>query len=322
MHLNNLSVLVTGGAGFIGSHIVEYLLKNGVKNVRILDNLSTGSKNNINNLLETFPNVEFIWGDIRNLDTCRKACQGMLVICHQAALGSVPRSIDDPLTSHDVNVNGFINILIAARENSIKRVVYASSSSVYGTNNESKKIEYEEGWAMSPYAVTKYVDELYARIFADVYGLECIGLRYFNVFGPRQNPDGPYATVIPKFIKTILRGDIPIINGDGTFSRDFTYVDNVVQANILSLMTDNEKCFGEVFNVGTNNSISINEVFDTIRTLCQRESLEATHGPERFGDVPYTNASIDKISDLLKYSPKVSFKEGLIYTITYFDQRI
>lgn len=317
MELDNLSVLVTGGAGFIGSHIVEYLLKNGVKFVRILDNLSTGSKDNILHLLHQYKNIEFMWGDIRNLEKCRKACKNITVICHQAALGSVSRSIDDPWDSHDVNVNGFINILLAAKENNIKRIVYASSSSVYGSNNSAVKTENEIGDALSPYAVTKKVNELYANIFTQIYNIECIGLRYFNVFGPRQNPHGIYAAVIPKFIKMLIKDEQPIINGDGSFSRDFTYIDNVVYANILAMTTNNNKCFGQVFNVGTNNSISINELFYSIVKILGKK-CDPNYGPIRIGDTPYSNASIDKISEYLGYTPKVHFKEGLIKTINYF----
>lgn len=318
MELQNLSILVTGGAGFIGSHITEYLLNNGTKKVRILDNLSTGSKNNIDHLLENFNNVEFMWGDTRNLDVCRKACNGIDAICHQAALGSVPRSINNPLDSHDVNVNGFINILVAARENNIKRIVYASSSSVYGTNNKQIKIEDEIGTAMSPYAVTKYVTELYGQIFTDTYGLECIGLRYFNVFGPRQNPNGCYAAVIPKFIKMIINDQQPTVNGDGSYCRDFTYVENVIYANILAITTNNKNCYGQVFNVGTNNSISIKQLVGLIRKISGKECCEPIYGPKRQGDVPYSNASIDKISKYLGYVPKVYFEEGLKKTIEYF----
>ena len=329
-NISNLSVLVTGGAGFIGSHIVEYLLNNGVKQVRILDNLSTGSMSNIKHLVgksETgnsgiagkFKNLEFMWGDICSLETCRKACVGMSVICHQAALGSVPRSIDDPLSSHNVNVNGFVHIIVAAKESGIKRIVYASSSSVYGTNDSPTKIEANIGDELSPYAVTKHVDELYGAIFTKVYGMECIGLRYFNVFGPRQNPAGAYAAVIPKFIKAMIGGEPITINGDGTYSRDFTYVDNVVHANILALTTANIKCFSQVFNVGTNNSISINQLFDMIKKLINNDKLVATYGPIRKGDVPYSNASIYKITSMLNYKPKIYFEEGLKKTIDFFS---
>ena len=319
MDFQECNVLLTGGAGFIGSHISEYLLGHNVKFLRILDNLSTGSLSNIQHLLKSFKNVEFIWGDITNLDTCRRACKDISVICHQGALGSVPRSVDDPLTSHNSNVNGFLNILIAARENNIKRIVFASSSSVYGTNNQPTKIEDEIGIPLSPYAATKFIDEIYAKLFTSVYHMECIGLRYFNVFGPRQNPNGAYAAVIPKFIKTIMNNQCPIINGDGACSRDFTYVDNVVYANCLALTTQNPKCYGEIFNVGTNNSISINQLFDSIKRILDRESCQPIYGAIRQGDVPYSNASIKKIYDLLGYQPKIYFDEGLKKTIEYFN---
>ncbi|AYV85813.1 MAG: NAD-dependent epimerase/dehydratase [Satyrvirus sp.] len=318
MSFENLSILVTGGAGFIGSNIVEYLLNNKAKFVRILDNMSTGFRSNIDHLLQKFSNIEFVWGDITNLEVCKRACKDMSVICHQAALGSVSRSVDDPLTSHNTNVNGFLNILLAAKENNIKRIVYASSSSVYGSNNNQIKIENEIGMQMSPYAITKYIDELYAKIFTNIYGLECIGLRYFNVFGPRQNPNGAYAAVIPKFIKMIINNQIPTINGDGTYSRDFTYIDNIVYANCLALTTENKSCFGEIFNVGTNNSVSINELYNLIKQILNKEICKPIYGPARIGDVPYSNASTDKISKFLGYKPKIYFDEGLEKTINYF----
>ena len=235
--IENKNILVTGGAGFVGSNIVEYLLKNNVKCVRILDNLSTGNKNNIQPFLDKYDNIEFLWGDITNLETCRKAVNNIDIICHQAALGSVPRSMNDPLSSHNSNVNGFFNILLAAKENNIKRIVYASSSSVYGDHPVLPKVEQNIGKQLSPYAITKYIDELYGNIFTKCYGMECIGLRYFNIFGPRQDPNGAYAAVIPKFISSMKKNIRPIINGDGNYSRDFTYIDNAVQVNILALTT-------------------------------------------------------------------------------------
>lgn len=326
MELSSLDVLVTGGAGFIGSNIVERLLDNGARSVRVLDNLSTGYLNNLSELLNRYENLSFVHGDITNLETCRKACDGMSVVCHQAALGSVPRSIADPLSSHNANVNGFLNVVLAAKENGVKRIVYASSSSVYGTNDKSIKIEEENGTPISPYAVTKYIDELYANVVTRTYGMEMIGLRYFNVFGPRQSPNGPYAAVIPRFIDSINRDISPTIFGDGSYSRDFTFVDNAVNANILALTTDNRSCFGEVFNVGCNNPVSVNELFNTISNLMRRRSVESMMGvpispvyaDNRAGDVPYSNASICKISEMLGYKPEVPFDEGIAITIRAF----
>lgn len=320
MDLKNLSILVTGGAGFIGSNIVEYLINNEVKFVRILDNLSTGNKNNIEPFLGA-NNIEFMWGDIRDLETCRRACKNIDIICHQAALGSVPRSIDNPLDSHNVNVNGFVHILCAAKEAGIKRVVYASSSSVYGSNVERVKVEDENKKPLSPYSVTKCVDELYGHIFSHTYDMECIGLRYFNVFGPRQNPNGAYAAVIPKFIKIISCGQNPVIYGTGEFSRDFTYIDNIVYANILALTTNNTECYGQVFNVGTNNSVSINDLFNHIKKILNNEISVPIYTESRKGDVPNSNASIINISRMLGYSPKIYFIEGLEKTVAYYVKK-
>lgn len=318
-HLNELNVLVTGGAGFIGSNIVEYLLNNGVKFVRVLDNLSTGKKSNLEPLLDRYSNIEFMYGDISNLEVCRQAVQGIDVVDHQAALGSVPRSVKDPLSSHISNVNGFLNILLSAREVGIKRVVYASSSSVYGDHPVLPKIEDNTGNVLSPYAATKAIDELYAGVFYRCYGMECIGLRYFNIFGPRQDPNGAYAAVIPKFISLMKRNISPTINGDGSYSRDFTYVDNAVQANVNSLLTDNTKCFGEVFNIGAGGRFSVQELFDNLKN-----ALEFTQDPiydnVRPGDIPHSNASIEKAQKMLGYNPQVNFKDGLVKTVEYFNR--
>ena len=308
--MNNLRILVTGGAGFIGSNIVESLLNNNVKYVRILDNLKTGKMNNIQFLLDKYKNVEFMYGDISNLEDCKKAVCDIDIITHQAALGSVPRSINDPLSSHINNVNGFFNILLAAKENGIKRIVYASSSSVYGDNITLPKIENSTGNVLSPYAATKAIDEIYAGVFTKCYGMECIGLRYFNVFGPRQDPNGAYAAVIPKFINMIKNGIQPIINGDGSFSRDFTYVDNVVEANVLALTTDNEDCYGQVFNIGIGRQVSILKLFNTINNILNI-NIVPIFGEERNGDIPHSNADISKAIEMLKYEPKISFEEGI-----------
>jgi UDP-N-acetylglucosamine/UDP-N-acetylgalactosamine 4-epimerase len=308
--MENLNVLVTGGAGFIGSNIVETLLTNGVKFVRIMDNLKTGKMENIQFLLDKYENVEFFYGDISNLEDCRKAVKNIEVVTNQAALGSVPRSVDDPLSSHISNVNGFLNILIAAKEQNIKRVVYASSSSVYGDHPVLPKVEENTGNVLSPYAATKAIDEIYAGVFTRCYNMECIGLRYFNIFGPRQDPNGAYAAVIPKFISLMKSGKQPVINGDGSFSRDFTYVENAVQANILALTTENEKCFGEAFNIGAGGQTSLLELIKVL----QKElnvNIEPIFGPNRPGDIPHSNADISKAKNMVGYDPKISFDEGM-----------
>ena len=316
--MNKLSVLVTGGAGFIGSNITQFLLENKVKKVRVIDNLSTGNKNNLEPFLEKYDNLEFIYGDISKLEICRKAVKNVDIICHQAALGSVPRSINDPLSSHISNVNGFLNILIAAKEEGIKRVVYASSSSVYGNEAELPKVEEKVGSVLSPYAATKKIDEIYANVFTKCYDMECIGLRYFNVFGPRQDPHGAYAAVIPKFIDIMKNDKQPTINGDGTYSRDFTYVDNVVQGNVLALTTNNKKCFGEVFNIGTGGRVSILELVSNINKYLQKD-ISPILGTNRPGDIPHSNADISKAKKMLGYDPKISFKEGILKTINYHN---
>lgn len=303
-------ILVTGGSGFIGSNIVEYLLINGICKVRILDNLSTGKKSNIDFLLEKFSNLEFMYGDISNLEDCRKAVQEIDIICHQAALGSVPRSVNDPLSSHISNVNGFLNILIAAKEVGIKRVVYASSSSVYGDDTRLPKIEENIGNVLSPYAATKIIDEIYSGVFTKCYGMECIGLRYFNIFGPRQDPNGVYAAVIPKFINLIKNDIKPIINGDGNFSRDFTYVDNAVYANVLAMFTTNSEAYGTSFNIGCGSQYSLNFLVELINKNLNKNIIPI-YGPLREGDIPHSNASIDNAKKILGYNVLVDFEKGL-----------
>ena len=310
----NKNTAIIVGTGFIGSNIVESLLKQDIKSVRVLDNLVTGKKENIQKFLDNnvgvTPSFEFIYGDIANLEICRKAVKDIDIICHQAAIGSVPRSVADPLTSHIANVNGFLNILIAAKEAGIKRVVYASSSSVYGDHPVLPKVEENTGNVLSPYAATKAIDEIYANVFTRCYNMECIGLRYFNIFGPRQDPNGMYAAVIPKFIKLMRNGEKPILNGDGSFSRDFTYVDNAVQANILALTTQTRECLGQAFNIGAGGQSTLLELINAINSELKRD-IEPIFGPQRAGDIPHSNADITKAKNMLGYHPKISFEEGI-----------
>lgn len=315
--LNDCNVLVTGGAGFIGSNIVEKILEQGVKSVRILDNLETGKINNIQILLDKYDNLEFMYGNICDIEICRKAMKGIDMICHQAALGSVPRSITEPIPSHNSNVNGFLNILVAANETGIKRVVYASSSSVYGDSKELPKVEENTGKVLSPYAATKAINEIYAHVFTLCYGMECIGLRYFNIFGPRQDPHGAYAAVIPKFISLMKNDKRPIINGNGSFSRDFTYVDNAVHANILALTSENKKCFGESFNIGAGGRISMIELFDSINKGLETD-IKPRFGEQRKGDIPHSNACIGKAQNILGYKILINFNEGIMKTINFY----
>ena len=314
----NTSILVTGGAGFIGSHICKFLCQNNVKLLRIVDNLSTGFKNNIADITNN-NNVEFVCGDITDIEICRQAVKNIDIVCHQAAVGSVPLSINDPLRSFNNNVNGFFNIILACQEVGIKRFVYASSSSVYGDDTSEKKSEDIIGKPLSPYAATKYIDEILAGMFHRVYSFESIGLRYFNVFGPNQNPNGPYAAVIPKFINSLANKEPVTINGDGNNSRDFTYVDNVVFANILALSTNDANCYGQVFNIATSNEVTINDLFYTIRNQLNSDSnQEPIYGPARKGDVINSCANIQNARKFLKYEPKVMFNEGIKKTITSF----
>lgn len=307
-----MKILVTGGAGFIGSHIVDFLLKKNYK-VRVLDNLSTGDTENFQHNLCN-ENFEFLWGDVSDLEIVRKSCVGIDAICHQAAIGSVPKSIDDPLSSHKSNVNGFLNILLASKEKNIKRIVYASSSSVYGDDETLPKVEEKIGNQISPYAATKYIDEIYAKTFFKTYELETIGLRYFNVFGPRQSSNGPYPSVIPIFIKKLKNNESPIINGDGSFSRDFTYVSNVANANFLALTTNNRDCFGESFNIGNNDQKTILETFNTINKHIN-SNRKPIFGSVRQGDVAHTKADINKSVRLLKYKPEINFEDGIKLTL-------
>ena len=311
--IENKKVLVTGGAGFVGSNIVETLLQNNqVKYIRILDNLATGKMENIQFLLDKYgpEKLEFMYGDIANFEVCRKAVKDMDLICHQAALGSVPRSVKDPLPSHMANVNGFLHILVAANEVGIKRVVYASSSSVYGDHPILPKVEENTGNVLSPYAATKAIDEIYASVFSRCYNMECIGLRYFNIFGPRQDPNGAYAAVIPKFIKLMREGKQPVINGDGTYSRDFTHVENAVQANLLALSTKEQTCFGQAFNIGAGGQTTIKDLVKAINLGLNTE-IEPILGPNRPGDIPHSNADISKAKRMLGYNPQITFEDGI-----------
>ncbi len=312
-----MRILITGGAGFIGSNLAEALLKDErVSRVRVLDNLATGSLSNINELL---PNKKFelTEGDIRSYETCLEACSDIDLITHQAALGSVPRSINDPLTSNDVNITGTLNIFTAGKEKKCKRIVYAASSSTYGDHPGLPKIEDKIGNPLSPYAVTKYVNELYARVYANLYGMEIIGLRYFNIFGPKQNPNGPYAAVIPLFAEALLKDKPPTINGDGSHSRDFTYVDNAVQANILSLFTNNKEAVNQVYNIACGQQTSLLELFNGLKKEAGKQ-LQPVYGPERKGDVKHSLADITKAKKYLGYNPGVSVQDGLAKTYNWY----
>ncbi len=319
--LSNAKVLVTGGAGFIGSNLCETLLEIG-STVTCLDNFATGRRENINHLLEN-SKFTLIEGDIRNLQDCRKACDNVDYILHEAALGSVPRSINDPATSNEVNISGFLNMLIAARDAKVKRFVYAASSSTYGDSKALPKIEESIGNPLSPYAVTKYVNELYADVFNRTYGLDTIGLRYFNVFGRKQDPNGAYAAVIPKFVLQFLNHESPLINGDGTFSRDFTYIDNVIQMNLRCLITENKEALNTVYNVAYGERTDLNELTHLLKEYLSEydneiNSVDIKYGPERIGDVPHSLASIDKAVNLLEYKPDFDIKTGLKEAVKWY----
>ncbi|MBK8547491.1 MAG: SDR family oxidoreductase [Saprospiraceae bacterium] len=316
--MQQFNILVTGGAGFIGSNLVGALLSHDrVQKVRVIDNLATGFRKNLSEFEEN-PKFEFLEGDIRNFETCLKACEGMDLVSHQAALGSVPRSIKDPLTTHEVNITGTLNIFQAALQQGVKRVVFAASSSTYGDSPGLPKVEDKIGKPLSPYAVTKYVNELYADVFARTYGIEYIGLRYFNVFGPKQDPNGAYAAVIPLFFKAALEKKAPNINGDGTNSRDFTFVDNAVEANILSLFTDSKEAVNQIYNVACGERTSLNQLWDMICEVTECR-LSANHGPNREGDIPHSLAYVGKAKKLLAYEGKYLLKEGLEKAFIYYN---
>jgi len=316
--LSNSNFLVTGGAGFIGSHIAGYLLKNGAQKVRVLDNMVNGFDTNLA-LLRQYPAFEFVQGDIRNADTCQQACAGINYVSHQAALGSVPRSIKEPVYFNEVNVGGFVNMLKAAVDNKVAQFVYASSSSVYGDEPTLPKVENRVGKCLSPYAATKKTNELYAQIFADVYGIKLIGFRYFNIFGQRQDPDGAYAAVIPLFVKGIMK-QLPVyINGDGEQTRDFTFVDNAVQININGMLTHNADAINQVYNVATGENFSVNYLFNACKENLD-SNFEATYREPRAGDIRNSLADISLAKKLLGYEPTKNFKDGLTETINFFKQ--
>ncbi len=319
--LQDKIVLVTGGAGFIGSNLLERLLNQNNK-VVCLDNFSTGKRENIAPFLEN-PDFTLVEGDIRNREDCDKAVNGCELVLHQAALGSVPRSINDPKTTNDVNISGFVNVILAARDAGIKRIVYAASSSTYGDSKELPKVEDKIGKPISPYAVTKYVNELYADVYAELYDLEIIGLRYFNVFGRRQDPDGAYAAVIPKFVKALVNKESPTINGDGSYSRDFTYIDNVVQANQLAAVVKNPNALNQVYNVAFGERTTLNELIEYLKEYLSAydksiANVEINYGSVRAGDVPHSLASIEKAKNNLGYNPQYNVKEGLKEAIDWY----
>ncbi|MDT0686595.1 SDR family oxidoreductase [Autumnicola psychrophila] len=319
--LQSAKILVTGGAGFIGSNLCERLLELEAK-VTCLDNFSTGHKHNLNALIKN-PNFTLIEGDIRDASTCQKACESMDFVLHEAALGSVPRSLRDPVTSNEVNVTGFLNMLVAARDADVKRFVYAASSSTYGDSENLPKVEDKIGKPLSPYAITKYVNELYADIFQDAYGLDTIGLRYFNVFGRKQDPNGAYAAVIPKFVMQFMEHESPVINGDGTYSRDFTYIDNVVQMNLLALTVEDKKAVNEVYNTAVGDRTNLVELTQYLKEFLSNYdpeiiNVEVKHGPNRPGDIPHSLASVEKAKDLLGYNPQYDIRSGLKEAVEWY----
>ena len=321
LDLRNKKILVTGGAGFIGSNLCEILIEKKNK-VVCLDNFLTGKLENLDKIIN-HPNFTLIEGDIRKLEDCLKATDGIDYVLHQAALGSVPRSIIDPITSNDVNINGFLNMLIASRDNRVKRFVYAASSSTYGDSKLLPKVEDFIGKPLSPYAITKYVNELYADVFSKIHEIEVIGLRYFNVFGRKQDPNGAYAAVIPKFVKKLMNGESPTINGDGSFSRDFTYIDNVIQANLLCLTTNNKKSINTVYNIAYGDRNSLNDLMRYLKEYLsvfdsKISNIDIIYGPNRPGDIPHSHASIDKAKNRLGYNPQYSLQKGLKESVKWY----
>ncbi len=322
-----MKVLVTGGAGFIGSNLCEHLLAHDYE-VVCLDNFATGKPENVFPFLEHYSDkFKLIVGDIRVLADCRKAVDGVDYVLHEAALGSVPRSIKDPITTNDTNISGFLNMLVAARDAGVKRFMYAASSSTYGDSKSLPKVEDVIGKPLSPYAITKYVNELYADVFAKTYGMECIGLRYFNVFGCRQDPFGAYAAVIPLFVKKLMAHESPVINGDGEYSRDFTYIDNVIQINMLAMTTANKKAVNQVYNTAYGEQTTLNQLVDYLKEYLSEfdpeiAQVEVIHGPNRLGDIPHSLACIDKAKSLLGYHPKFSIRDGLKEAVKWYWKNI
>jgi UDP-N-acetylglucosamine 4-epimerase len=316
-----MKILITGGAGFIGSNLCEHFLEKGHK-VTCLDNFATGHRHNIEHLFSN-SNFQLIEGDIRSIKDCHNAVQGVDYVLHQAALGSVPRSINDPITSNDTNVSGFLNMLVASRDAGVKRFIYAASSSTYGDSESLPKVEDKIGKPLSPYAITKYVNELYADIFSKTYGIETIGLRYFNVFGRKQDPNGAYAAVIPKFVMQFMKHQSPVINGDGNYSRDFTYIDNVIQMNELAMTTNNPEAINTVYNTAFGDRTTLNDLVKYLKEFLSEydsdiANIEVIHGPNRAGDIPHSLASIDKAKNLLGYNPQFSMREGLKEAVKWY----
>lgn len=318
-------ILITGGAGFIGSNLTEYFLNKGYQ-VVCLDNFSTGHRHNIEPFLKN-PDYKLIEGSICDLEVCRNAVENVDYVLHQAALGSVPRSINDPITSNEVNVSGFLNMLVAARDAKVKRFVYAASSSTYGDSASLPKVEEVIGKPLSPYAITKYVNELYADVFSKTYGIECIGLRYFNVFGRRQDPNGTYAAVIPLFVKQLMNHQSPKINGTGDYSRDFTYIDNVIQMSELAMLTENPEAVNTVYNTAVGDRTTLNDLVNYIKKYLaeydeQIANIEIVHGPNRVGDIPHSLASIEKAKSLLGYHPSHTIENGLKEAISWYWENL
>lgn len=319
--INNKKILITGGAGFIGSNLCEYFLAND-NEVVCLDNFSTGHRHNIKEFINN-PNFTLIEGDIRNLADCQRGVAGVDYVLHEAALGSVPRSLKDPIITNEVNISGFLNMLVASRDAGVKRFVYAASSSSYGDSEALPKVEEVIGKPLSPYAITKYVNELYAEIFSKTYGIETIGLRYFNVFGRRQDPNGAYAAVIPLFVKKLMNHESPVINGDGMYSRDFTYIDNVIQMNELALLTENKDAINTVYNTAVGDRTTLNELVNLLRKYLSVydpaiANIKAQYGPNRDGDIPHSLASIQKAVTFLGYNPLYNFHKGLEKAVSWY----